>query len=179
VIIEQLKFQMLEHKDLKHVMDIDENAFSEPWSKALWEKELSRADRMYLGAFYEHQLVGFGGGLIIEKDFHITTMATQSNLRDRGVATLLLQTLIRSLLDLPENIDGITLEVRASNDSAQALYRKFGFAPVGIRRGYYQSDGEDALIMWLQDLTKTISEEKLKEIGNSICSRVRIEGIRT
>ena len=179
MIAEQIKFHYLEYKDLDVVMTVDEEAFLEPWSKTLWEKELSRPDRIYLGAFYEHRLIGFGGGLIIEKDFHITTIATLNRFRDQGVATLLLRALIKSLIDQSETITGITLEVRASNHSAQALYRKFGFAPVGIRRGYYQSDGEDAIIMWLRELSEKTFETKLNEIESSVFAKVQIEGIPT
>ena len=179
MIVEQMKFHHLEYKDLDVVMAVDEEAFSEPWSRTLWEKEFSRPDRIYLGAFYEDRLIGFGGGLIIEKDFHITTIATLNLFRDQGVATLLLNTLIKSLIHQSETIAGITLEVRASNHSAQALYRKFGFAPVGIRRGYYQSDGEDAIIMWLSELSEKTFEAKLNEIENSVFTRVQIEGIPT
>jgi len=143
----------------------------------LWEKELERTDRLYLGAFYEHRLIGFAGGLIVDEDFHITTIATKTQLRAQGAATLLLKNLISDLIKRPENINGITLEVRASNESAQALYRKFGFAPVGIRRGYYQSDDEDALIMWLYGVSETTFKQKLNEIEDSILERIQIEGI--
>ncbi len=179
MIAEQIKFHHLECKDLDDVMIIDAEAFSEPWSETLWDKELSRLDRMYLGAFYQHRLIGFGGGLRIEKDFHITTIATLTRFRNHGVATLLLKSLIENLIDEFGIISGVTLEVRASNDSAQALYRKFGFAPVGIRRGYYQSDGEDAIIMWLEELSETTFESKLEEIGDSIFARFQTEGTPT
>jgi ribosomal-protein-alanine N-acetyltransferase len=46
----------------------------------------------------------------------------------------------------------LTLEVRVSNEPAKALYRRFGLAPAGVRRGYYEPDGEDALIMWAHDI---------------------------
>ena len=70
-----------------------------------------------------------------------------------------------------------SLEVRASNESAKALYRKFGIAPVGIRRGYYQSNGEDALIMWLHGLSKTSFLTKLQHAENSLALESDIQGV--
>jgi ribosomal-protein-alanine N-acetyltransferase len=48
--------------------------------------------------------------------------------------------------------DALTLEVRASNTSAQALYRRFGFSAAGVRKGYYADNGEDAIVMWANDI---------------------------
>ena len=54
--------------------------------------------------------------------------------------------LVREAIE--RGVNNLTLEVRASNTEAQSLYRRFGFIPVGVRRGYYREDGEDAMIMW-------------------------------
>ncbi len=53
---------------------------------------------------------------------------------------------------LERRMTALTLEVRADNTAAQGLYRRFGLAPAGVRRAYYQPDGEDALVMWAHDI---------------------------
>ena len=58
----------------------------------------------------------------------------------------------------------MTLEVRVSNSGAQALYRRFGFAPVGIRRGYYIETGEDAIVMWAHDVDTDDFSTKLDDL---------------
>ncbi len=63
----------------------------------------------------------------------------------------------------------MTLEVRASNDPAIKLYKKFGFAPVGFRTNYYSDTGEDALIMWIHDIDNPEFLAKIK-------TKKRIEG---
>ncbi len=178
-MINELEFKSLSLQDLESLMGIDAEAFSEPWSKALWKKELTRPNRLYHGAFHQCELIGFAGGLIVEQDFHITTIATVLSLRSKGIGTLVLSGLLRALFEHKETIDGVTLEVRASNVSAKTLYNKFGFAPVGIRRGYYQSDGEDALIMWLHGIRNTSFKEKLGRIEDEILKRVPTKGSTT
>ena len=175
--IEQVNIRAITPADIDSIMSIDAVSFVEAWTRTLWEKELSRSDRVYLAVSLKEQLIGYVGGLVIEKDFHITTIATKTDFRSQGVASFLLQALLKELIQMPEEIDGVTLEVRASNESAKALYRKFGFAPVGIRRGYYQSNGEDALIMWLHGLSKTSFLTKLQHAENLLALESDIQGV--
>tara|TARA_B100001250_G_scaffold341155_1_gene309051 strand:- start:207 stop:467 length:261 start_codon:yes stop_codon:yes gene_type:complete len=72
--------------------------------------------------------------------------------------------MLKEVDDLCEGIETITLEVRASNNPAQGLYRKFGFAPVGLRRGYYQADNEDAIVMTIESLQRRSLADRLSEI---------------
>jgi ribosomal-protein-alanine N-acetyltransferase len=58
----------------------------------------------------------------------------------------------------------LTLEVRVGNDPAQGLYRRFGFAPVGVRKNYYAETGEDAIIMWVRDIDTPAYAERLDAI---------------
>ena len=77
---------------------------------------------------------------------HITNIAVHPNFREKGVGTILLQSLIDHSKDWGCN--SLTLEVRASNDAAKGLYKKFGFLEEGIRKNYYSDNEEDAIIMW-------------------------------
>tara|TARA_Y100000768_G_scaffold189995_1_gene142308 strand:+ start:726 stop:1259 length:534 start_codon:yes stop_codon:yes gene_type:complete len=150
--------------DLTELCALDQDSFPEPWSRSLWKQEISRSNRIYLGAFKGTELIGFIGGLLAHTDFHITTVATKKPHRCSGVGSLLLLRMLKEVDDLCAGIETITLEVRASNKPAQGLYRKFGFAPVGLRRGYYQADNEDAIVMTIEDLQRRFLADRLSEI---------------
>jgi [ribosomal protein S18]-alanine N-acetyltransferase len=90
-------------------------------------------------------LLGYGGLWMIVDEAHICTLAVHPEWRGKGLGDLLLQYLLDKALVLEAAV--ATLEVRASNHVAQRLYRKYTFAEAGLRKGYYQDDHEDALIM--------------------------------
>ena len=150
--------------DLEEICALDQDSFPEPWSRSLWKLELARLHRIYLGAFKATELIGFIGGLLSHTDFHIITVATQKLHRTSGVGSVLLFQMLNEVDDLEDGIETITLEVRASNKAAQGLYRKFGFAPVGLRRGYYQADNEDAIVMTIENLQHRSLTDRLLEI---------------
>ena len=73
----------------------------------------------------------------------------------------------------------MTLEVRMSNTAAQELYRRFGFAPGGVRKGYYQDSGEDALIMWAHGIDSVDQAERLDALSAALPATFvdRTEGV--
>jgi len=93
-----------------------------------------------------HPLVGFAGMWTMMDEAHITTIGVAMAHRGRRVGELLLIGLIDEALR--RNANWITLEVRVSNLTAQNLYRKYGFTQYGVRKRYYNDNGEDAFIMW-------------------------------
>jgi ribosomal-protein-alanine N-acetyltransferase len=70
----------------------------------------------------------------------------------------------------------LTLEVRMSNSGAQALYQRFGFVPAGVRRGYYPETGEDALVMWANDVDTETYAVRLREIESGVPGRTVVDG---
>ena len=90
-------------------------------------------------------LVGFVGLWYQAGDAHIVAIAVREEYRRRGLGELLLIGTIEMAVRRGQQV--VTLEVRASNELAQALYRKYGFAQTGLRRGYYADNHEDAVIM--------------------------------
>ncbi|MBW3562081.1 MAG: GNAT family N-acetyltransferase [Actinobacteria bacterium] len=92
-------------------------------------------------------------------EVHITTLVVAPTHRRRGIAPFLLTALLRRAVE--RGAVAATLEVRAGNQAARRLYRRFGFAPVGVRRDYYPDgpagDSEDAIIMWLHDLAVAVA----------------------
>ena len=90
-------------------------------------------------------IVGFVGLWFIGDEAHVTAIGVRERERRLGVGELLL--LAGTEITIPRGARVMTLEVRASNQGAQELYKKYGFAQVGIRKGYYTDNGEDALVM--------------------------------
>ena len=93
-------------------------------------------------------MIGYGGLMLVGCDAHINTLASARPSPVPAVGSRLMLSLIESALD--GGAQQLTLEVRVSNRTAQDFYRKFGMAPVGVRKRYYRD--EDALIMWVHDL---------------------------
>ena len=87
----------------------------------------------------------------------------------RGLATVLLLEAVP--ISLEHGARHISLEVAASNDRAQSLYRRFGFAPVGVRKGYYVVTGEDAYVMWAYDIDSQEYADRLRTIEARVRSR--------
>jgi [ribosomal protein S18]-alanine N-acetyltransferase len=83
-------------------------------------------------------------------DGHVTTIAVDPEWQRYGVGTRLLLALGREAI--ARGATALTLEVRLSHRGAQQLYQRFGFAAVGVRKGYYADTGEDALIMWAHEV---------------------------
>ena len=111
------------------------------WFKRLFSRSLSPCG----GKSIAEYIVGFAGFWLMLKDVHITTIAVKSDYRGIGIGEGLLISIIELATELNANI--ITLEARASNEIAQALYEKYGFQVVGRRLRYYSNDGEDAILM--------------------------------
>lgn len=136
--------------DIDNVLEVEKDSFSVPWSRESFLREIieNKNIALYLVAKIENKAVGYIGVWRILDEGHITNVAVHSDYRNMGIGGML----VSKLLSLCKEIDGIssfTLEVRKSNLIAQKLYRKFGFNDAGVRKGYYQDNNEDAIIMWL------------------------------
>ena len=104
--------------------------------------------------------------MLVAGDGHVTNVGVAESHRRKAVATRLMLELARRAL--AEGAQALTLEVRVSNDAAQALYRRFGFAPAGIRKAYYADTNEDALIMWANDIDTPEYRARLFEIDAAL-----------
>jgi ribosomal-protein-alanine N-acetyltransferase len=139
-------------RDLRAVTAIEADRNLDPWSRPLFAGELGRAEdcRHWLVACAGARVIGFGGVLYGAGEAHMMNLAVARAWARRGVGRLLCTALLAEAHR--RGVTGYTLEVRASNQAARALYRSLGLTESGIRPGYYP-DGEDAVIMWLHDLT--------------------------
>jgi [ribosomal protein S18]-alanine N-acetyltransferase len=135
----------LTYADLPQVIAIERRAFPTPWSLAMFVLELSKPSGVCLAAEDERGIVGYLICSRYDTIWHIMNVAVAPEHRREGIATALLGELL-GRVDEPE--PRFTLEVRTSNTGAMALYERFGFRAAGMRRRYYQDNGEDAVIMW-------------------------------
>jgi ribosomal-protein-alanine N-acetyltransferase len=141
----------MRRRHLRGVLRIEAHNPHRPWSLGLFMSELRQPEaRVYAVALGGGGVVGFAGELFSTTDAHITTIATHPDWRRARIATQLLLVLAREARR--HGMTALTLEVAASNEPAQALYRRFGLAPVGVRKNYYEDLREDAVIMWAHDL---------------------------
>ena len=140
-----LDIRRLTYADLPQVIAIERRAFPTPWSLAMFVLELSKPSGICLAARREGRLTGYLVCSRYDTVWHIMNVAVDPDARRTGVATGLLGALLERVDDPGARY---TLEVRESNLAAIALYERFGFRTAGMRRRYYQDNGEDALIMW-------------------------------
>lgn len=128
---------------------IEQDSFKEPWSKEAYEKEILNPLANYRVITIDDKVVAYGGFWKILDEADINNIAVKKEFRQMGFGKMLMNALIEDAKS--QNIKAMTLEVRVTNESAIALYKKLGFKEAGIRKNYY-SDKEDALIMWLEEL---------------------------
>ena len=150
--------------DLDQVEAIDQVSFSTPWPKQAFHYELTRNQNAicWVAEWVEpgQQPVVVAAIVVwlILDEAHISTLAVHPEYRRRGIAQQLLAKVL--LVCAQTGAAQVYLEVRANNHAAQRLYHKFGFVAEGIRKGYYQDTGEDAVLMTLSSLDL----EKLAEL---------------
>ena len=133
--------------DLAEVFAIERRSFRAPWSPAMFQIELARDEVIALAAESGGRLAGYSILSLQADAWHLMNFAVAPAFRRLGVASELIAA---SLSEVGPG-SPVTLEVRASNEAAIALYRKFGFRTIGTRTAYYPDDGEDALLMWKGD----------------------------
>jgi len=135
--------------DLEAILDIEMASFSTPWSLQAFKAELK--DNEYARYFcleLEGKVIGYMGLWFILDEGHITNVAIAPNYRGQKWGEFLMRSVISKMMN--EDMERMTLEVRASNSPAQSLYSRLGFVTAGVRKGYYADTGEDALIMWAE-----------------------------
>jgi ribosomal-protein-alanine N-acetyltransferase len=168
----------MRRRHLRSVIRIEAQADHRGWSVGLYLAELRREhDRLYVVARVGERVVGFAGLLLQDTDAHVTTLSVDADHRGRRLGTRLLLVLARNAL--ARGAANLTLEVRASNEPAIALYRAFGLAPAGIRKNYYADLGEDALIMWAHDVATDAYRQRLDRIEAGLPDATRVEGVLT
>lgn len=132
--------------DVAPVMELEHALFGdEAWTEGMLRDELGSGDRHYLVAELDGEVVGYAGLCVYATEAFVQTIAVRADRQRRGIGRALLQALIAEAD--ARRTQTMLLEVRADNAAAQALYAAHGFRSVGLRRGYYQPSGADAVVM--------------------------------
>ena len=159
---EKQSIRRLAYSDLPAVIAIERRSFPTPWSLAMFVLELSKPSGICLAAVRDGRLVGYLVCSRYDRVWHIMNVAVDPDLRRRGVASALIGRLLERVGDASAQY---TLEVRCSNQGAIELYEGFGFRSAGLRRRYYQDNGEDALVMWRTPATRSGSLDDVPSPG--------------
>lgn len=163
---------------------IERKIFTMPWSSSAFGYELranplshyfvARSRWAKPGANTEEgidpSIVGYGGFWMMLDEAHICTLGVHPDWRRRGIGELLLSSMVEKAASL--NAQVVTLEVRVSNVAAQRLYGKYGFNAVGIRKGYYSDNQEDALIMTTEQITSASYQSRLSRLRRMLQQRL-------
>jgi len=136
-------------------------------NKSLWQRLLHLfGDDRLLGEektpLPQEYIVGIAGFWTMVDEAHITTLAVRNAYRRQGIGELLLISIIEMAAQF--NANAVTLEVRASNKQAQALYEKYGFQKVGVRRAYYTDNGEDAVLMTTDSMISSTFQSRFQKL---------------
>ncbi|HYM55903.1 MAG TPA: ribosomal protein S18-alanine N-acetyltransferase [Solirubrobacteraceae bacterium] len=145
-----VQIRRLAYPDLPQVIAIERRVFPTPWSLAMFVLELSKQSGICLAATDrapggERRLVGYLICSRYDTVWHVMNVAVDQDHQRRGLASAMLAELYAQV---GEGHARFTLEVRRSNSVAIHLYEREGFRAAGMRRRYYQDNGEDALVMW-------------------------------
>jgi ribosomal-protein-alanine N-acetyltransferase len=141
-----VRVRRLAYSDLPRVLSVERRSFQTPWSLAMFVLELSKPSGICLAASTEEGLLGYLVCSRYADVWHLMNVAVVPERRRERIATRL----IERLFEEAGSDARYTLEVRTSNRGAIAMYERFGFRAAGHRRRYYHDNGEDALIMWLE-----------------------------
>jgi ribosomal-protein-alanine N-acetyltransferase len=134
--------------DIDAVLGLEADLFGEEgWSRQMLECELKEQprSRYYLVADHDGRITGYAGLLLAGTQADVLTIAVSADRWGRGTGSALLEALLAEAAR--KGCTEVFLEVRTDNMRAQRLYRRYGFAEIGIRKGYYQPSGADALVM--------------------------------
>ena len=133
---------------LADIAELEKLCFSRPWSVASLREELTNPQAHFLAAVIGGKTAGYIGVQEICGEGYITNVAVFPEYRRQGVASALLDKAAEGARS--RDCDFLTLEVRTGNEAAVSLYKRHGFGPAGIRKGFYEAPAEDALIMTLK-----------------------------
>ena len=143
--------------DIEQVYAIECASFTQPWSVESLIGEVVENDvAYYIVADLDGRIVGYAGEWVMYDEAHMTNIAVIPEFRRQGVATNLILSLMRGAQR--KGAGRMTLEVREFNFGAQALYASLGFTKVGVRRKYYSDTGENAFILWNDDVHATLQD---------------------
>ncbi len=187
----------MQWEDVPAVMAIERQSFTLPWSDYTYQHEIlennhshyfvvrrtngesaARAGwlRRLFGSPRKAPVIGDGGFWLVVDEAHISTIASDTQWRGRGIGELMLLAMVERSIEL--GAAQVTLEVRVSNTVAQSLYRKYGFEMVGRRPRYYRDNDEDADLMTVDQIQGEAYKAKLRDLRAALEERLRRGAVR-
>jgi [ribosomal protein S18]-alanine N-acetyltransferase len=162
-----VRIEPMTEDDLHTVLDIEYLSFATPWPSDIFLNELRRSNVAHLfvarlaSGPQEGSVVAYSGTWIVSDELHITSFAVHPTYRRQHVGHQLLAGVLSRAVEL--GCHQAVLEVRVSNRTAQRLYSRFGFAPVAVRKRYYADNNEDAIVMFLDDISTQLQHSQNPE----------------
>jgi [ribosomal protein S18]-alanine N-acetyltransferase len=150
-LLTTLRFEPLREERIPSILEIERQVNTAPWSERSFHNELDHPQGIFLTAIADGELAGYGGVWMVVDEAHITTVAVDPDRWRQGIGQrLMIELLQRSK---QKGMTCSTLEVRAGNTAAITLYEKLGYVVAARRKSYYPDNKEDAIVMWLYELT--------------------------
>ena len=140
-----MEFTVMNETHVAQVAELEKLCFSDPWSLRSITSELSNPLSLWVVAVTGDTVVGYVGSQSVMGEADMMNLAVMPEYRRQGIGRRLVEELVSRLA--ANQVKSLTLEVRASNDPAIAIYDEMGFRAVGRRPGYYRNPKEDALIL--------------------------------
>lgn len=138
----------MEERDLLEIVAIEEENFSQPWTREDFLHSIKKDSDIYLVIEENNEILGYCGLWGVAGEGQINNVAVKKSYQSKGIGLYMMSQLIST--GKSQGLQAFTLEVRESNEKAIALYQKLNFEICGIRRGFYDKPKENALIMWLR-----------------------------
>ena len=132
-------------EDLERLEELEALCFSMPWTREMLESQLPDGQHVFLVAEEDGKILGYVGMMFVLDEGSIGNVAVDPAARRRGVGRALIAALLERATAL--DLSFVTLEVREGNAPAIGLYEGFGFERVGLRKNYYDSPRENAVLM--------------------------------
>ena len=143
-----LEFRFANQQDLNTIVEIENASMSSPWTLDSYKEALDSNHAFIMVADEAGVCVGFAVFYLTAPESELPDIVVSESYRGRGIGKLLLDASLRELS--LRGVDTVFLEVRVSNERAQALYEKMGFEEIGRRKYFYSDPIEDAICMRLE-----------------------------
>ena len=162
-------------EDIDEVVKIEEEAYGEHhWAKSSFYDEMqNNLAKYYCAKMPNGEIAGYAGTWHIIDEGHITTIAVKPAYYRNHIGESLVVKILEDCYK--EKIKYLTLEVRVSNKAAINLYSKYGFNSLGTRKGYYQDNNEDALIMWTENIFYDKFKSRFEENRENLKNLIKID----
>lgn len=146
--------------DIERIAELEKICFRSPWSENSLRVELKNKIAHYRVIESDGQVIAYAGMWVLFEEAHITNVAVEPKSRGKGLGRAIMLDMMKTAVS--HKACSMTLEVRESNILAQTLYFSLGFKNAGRRKKYYSDTGEDAFILWNDDIGATLKAQSAR-----------------